>query len=244
MIDIHCHILFGVDDGSFGLSESVEMAKVAAASGTTDIIATPHANAPDMDSNEWGENLENRLNTLNSALMDARIPVAVHPGQELFCSGDIIPRIKNGDFITLNKSRYILVEFDFYSSIEPILEYCEELVSIGLVPVIAHPERFAAVKEDEYSVNRLKKRGCLLQVNAGSLFGAFGRTSESIAHELMDGMLADFVASDAHSPYVRTPFIADAHEMISEMYSPEYAELLLHDNPARVLADKETEAFY
>ena len=244
MIDIHCHIIYGVDDGAFGLSESVEMARVAHESGTTDMIATPHANAPDLEPNTWGEDLESRLDKINNAIYNANIPVTVHPGQELFCSGDIVKRVKQGEFITLNKSRYILVEFDFYSSIEPILEYCEELVSIGLVPVIAHPERFAAVKEDEQAAYRLKKRGCLLQVNAGSLFGAFGRTSENIAHDLMDAAAADFVASDAHSPYMRSPFIADAHEMISEMYSPDYAEMLLHDNPAMVLADKKIESLY
>ncbi len=244
MIDIHCHIMYGVDDGAFGLSESVEMAKVAHESGTTDLIATPHANAPDLEPNVWDESLENRLAEINNAVKASNIPVAIYPGQELFCSGDVVQRVKEGEFITLNKSRYILVEFDFYSSIEPILEYCEELVSFGLVPVIAHPERFAAVKEDEQAAYRLKKRGCLLQVNAGSLFGAFGRTSEGIAHDLMDAAAADFVASDAHSPYMRSPFMADAHEMISEMYSPDYAELLLQYNPARVLADKKIESFY
>ena len=113
----------------------------------------------------------------------------------LALAGEILQRIRNGEFITLNNSRYVLVELDFYSSIEPILEYCEELVSAGLVPVIAHPERFEAVKEDEQAAYRLKKRGCLLQVNSGSLFGAFGRTSEGIAHDLMEAAAADLAVA-------------------------------------------------
>ena len=84
---------------------------------------------------------------------------------------------------------------------------------------------------NDQTAYRLKKRGCLLQANSGSLFGAFGRTSQNTVHGLLSESLIDFIASDAHSPYVRTPFLADAHEMVSDMYSLDYADILFRENP-------------
>ena len=244
MIDIHCHILDGVDDGSYCLSESVEMAKIAHEGGTTQIIATPHANASEAERNEWGERLENKLSVLNGELRSAHVPVKVLPGQEVFCTGDVVSLLRSGDVITLNRSRYLLVEFDFYSHSESIIDQCEMLIAEGVVPVIAHPERYTAIKENDQTAYRLKKRGCLLQANSGSLFGAFGRSSQNAVHGLLSESLVDFIASDAHSPYVRTPFLADAHEMVCDMYSPDYADLLFRVNPEKLIEDREIKAFY
>ena len=244
MIDIHCHILDGVDDGSYCLAESVEMAKVAAESGTEQIIATPHANAPGRGELPWGDMLVKKLAGLNKKLKEKKIPLTVCPGQEVFCTGDILRLLESGEIITLNGSRYLLAEFDFYSRAESILDRCDMLLSAGVVPVVAHPERYEALKEDEDTAYRLKRRGCLLQLNSGSLFGDFGRSSERAAHGFLAEGLADFIASDAHSPYVRTPFMADVHEMVSDMYSLDYAELLFSENPGLLLRDKEIHPFY
>ena len=244
MIDIHCHILDGVDDGSYCLPESVEMARIAYESGTRQIVATPHANTPGGEPNAWGEMLEGKLYTLNDAIAKARIPLTVLPGQEVFCAGDVAGLLNAGEIITLNGSRYLLIEFDFYARSDTLVDECEALLAEGVVPVVAHPERYEAIREDEETAFRLKRRGCLLQLNAGSLFGDFGRSAQSAAHDLLSESLADFIASDAHSPYVRTPFIADAHEMVSEMYSLDYAELLFRENPALLVQDGDIKAFY
>ena len=244
MIDIHCHILDGVDDGSYCLSESVEMARIAAEGGTTQIIATPHANAPETDRNDWGDRLQRKLSVLNETLQKERIAVSVLPGQEVYCAGDVVSLLKRGAVIPLNGSRYLLVEFDFYARTDAILYQCEALIAEGIVPVVAHPERYAALKEDAQTAFRLRRRGCLLQLNSGSLFGAFGRTAQNAAHGLLAESLADFIASDAHSPYVRTPYMADAHELVSDMYSIDYAETLFRENPEKLLDNREIKAFY
>lgn len=244
MIDIHCHILDGVDDGSYCLAESVEMAKVALEGGTEKIVATPHMNIPGTETVPWGEKTSGKLAALNEKLASEKIPITVYPGQEVFCAGNVVSLLENGSAITLNRTKYLLVEFDFYARSETILDQCDALIASGVVPVIAHPERYEALKENDQTVYRLKKRHCLLQINCGSLFGAFGRSARNIAHGLLEGSLADFIASDAHSPYVRTPYMADAHEMVSEMYSIDYAELLFRDNPEHLLQNKEIVAYY
>ena len=244
MIDIHCHILDGVDDGAYCLAESVEMARVACESGTKQIIATPHANAPGVEQNTWGSFFVDKLAVLNERLKAEYIPVTVYPGQEVFCAGDMVSLLKSGEIITLNSSRYILVEFDFYSRSESILDQCDVLLSNGVIPVIAHPERYEALKESDQTAYRLKRKNCLLQINCGSLFGAFGRSAQNAAHGMLSDSLVDFIASDAHSPYVRTPYMADAHEMVSEMYSLEYADVLFRLNPEDLLQDKEIRPFY
>ncbi len=244
MIDIHCHILDGVDDGSYCLAESVEMAKIAVESGTRLIVATPHANTPDGDKNVWGSMLVNKLATLNRQLKAENVPLTVCAGQEVFSAGDVVSLLRSGAVITLNSTRYLLIEFDFYERTDAIIDRCETLLAVGIVPVIAHPERYEALKEDEQTAFSLKRRGCLLQINSGSLFGAFGRTAQNVAHDFLSESLADFVASDAHSPYVRTPYLADAHEMVSEMYSLDYADMLFRVNPGLLIRDKEIRGLY
>lgn len=244
MIDIHCHILDGVDDGSYCLAESVEMARIAVESGTRLIVATPHANTPGAEKNVWGAALVNKLASLNRQLKAENVPLTVCAGQEVFSEGDVVSLLRSGAVITLNSTRYLLIEFDFYERTEAILDRCDALIAAGVVPVIAHPERYEALKENEQTAFLLKRKGCLLQLNSGSLFGDFGRTAQNAAHGLLAESLADFIASDAHSPYVRTPYLADAHEMVSEMYSLNYAELLFRINPGLLIRDKEIKAFY
>ncbi len=243
MTDIHCHIIFGVDDGSDCLAESVEMARIADDSGTRWIAATPHANIPDSAGSYWGPAFEEKLAELNAAIEKARLGVRVFRGQEVFAAGDLTALVKSGDVITLNGSRYLLTEFDFYGRSEHMFSTCESLLAEGIVPIVAHPERYAAVQSDEDAAFTLREMGCLLQLNRGSLFGAFGKKAEDTAHRLLYETQADFIASDAHSPYMRTPFLEDAHAMVSELYSPDYADYLLRENPALALEDKDIESF-
>ncbi len=239
MIDIHCHILYGVDDGSDCLSESVEMARIASECGTKTIIATPHANIPGMDNGYWSTKHADALNAVNKALADAGIDVTVCQGQEVFSFGDITDKLHDGALITLNGSRYLLIEFDFEERSDHIISRCSDLFQMGLVPVVAHPERYRVLQQDYDTVFALKEMGCLFQLNKGSLFGSFGERARAAAHRFLSDTMADFIASDAHSPYMRTPYVLDAHEMVTELYSPDYADFLFSDNPALLLADKE-----
>lgn len=243
MVDIHCHILYGVDDGSDDLAETVEMLRLAERGGTVKVIATPHSNVPGSYRNYWCAELESRLALINSELKREGVGIEVYPGQEIFTTPETAGLLREGKLITLNGSRYALVEFDFYEYSVEAYAMLGQIKAEGYVPIVAHPERYAFVCEEDDAAMRLKDLGCLLQVNKGSLKGSFGMRAKREAYRLLDDGLADFVASDAHSPYVRTPFLADAHEAISVMYSRDYADMLFKTNPSLVLENKEIFGF-
>lgn len=243
MYDIHSHIVYGVDDGAQSLDEAVKMVEYASLHGTKGIVATPHTNVPGSFDNLWDAELLERVKELRSALKENYVDVQIFCGQEIFCTSYAIDYLKSGKVITLNNSRYPLVEFDFYEYSDSVYSKLNEIIAEGYVPVVAHPERYAFVAEDEEAAVRLKKLGCVLQINKGSLTGHFGESAFYTAQRLIEERLADVIASDSHSPYVRTTNMENVHELVSEVYSPNYADVLLDINPKRILQDREIITF-
>lgn len=238
MYDIHCHLIPGVDDGADILDESLQMLRLAASGRTVGIICTPHCNIPGAYRNYYDTNLDKIFRAMQRLVAERQIPVRLYPGQEVFLSGPVPQLLREGKIITLNRSVYLLCEFDPYESAETAFRKLEQIRADGYIPIVAHPERYQFVAELPGTADRLKAIGAFLQVNKGSLKGAFGRLAAETAHRLLAGRKADFVASDAHSPYVRTPYLGDAHEMISALYSIDYADFLLRDNPLRVIQNQ------
>lgn len=238
MFDIHSHILYGVDDGAGNLSDSVEMAQLAAESGTKGLIATPHCNIPDVFDNYWSSEFLEKLAVLRQELKNRNIPVEIYSGQEVFLSKKFETHLENGEFITLNNSRYMLVELDFRTDEISLMSRLQRLAACGCVPIVAHPERYGVVIENPGVIAAIKSSGCLVQVNRGSVLGDFGQYIKMTAQAILRNGLADFVASDAHSQYSRTPNLSDVHEYISENISYDYAEVLLHTNPEKVLKNE------
>ena len=238
MVDIHCHILPGLDDGSDNIEESVRMARLAVEGGTKAIVVTPHSNIPDSYQNFRDHIYLEKFRELNTRLQTEKIPLKLFPGHEIFADGNVTELIKSKKLMTINNSDYPLVEFGFTEHPDSVFAKLQTLVAEGFTPIVAHPERYAFAAEDEFAPVKLKSMGCLLQVNKGSLKGSFGKNAYFIAHSIIENELADFVASDAHSPYMRTPYLADAHEIISEIHSSEYADLLLLKNPVKVLQNQ------
>lgn len=238
MIDIHCHILPGLDDGSDNIEESVRMARLAVDGGTRAIIATPHSNIPGSYQNHCDKAYVIAFRDLQKRLEEENIPLKILPGHEIFAADNFIELIKSKKLLTLNNSVYPLVEFGFTEHSDSVFEKIEMLLAEGFTPIIAHPERYAFTAEDIFAPFRLKNMGCLLQINKGSLKGSFGREAYFASHAIIENELADFIASDAHSPYMRTPFLADAYDIVSEIRSDNYAELLLVQNPIKVLQNK------
>lgn len=238
MVDIHCHILPGFDDGSDNIEESLRMARIAAGGGTKAIIVTPHSNIPGSYQNYLDKEYVDTFKELKAKIKEANIPLEIYPGHEIFAAEDFVEQIKKRKLLTLCDSDYPLVEFGFRERSESVYEKLQLLVAEGFTPIIAHPERYAFVAEDRSAALRLKKIGCLLQVNKGSLKNKFGDNAYAISQSIIRHEVADFVASDAHSPYMRTPYLADAHEIISELHSPQYANLILSINPEKVLKNE------
>ncbi len=239
MVDIHCHILHGVDDGSGNMTDSLEMAQLAASKGTKAIFATPHCNMPHFFENFWNAEFEQKFAALQKMLKDHGVKTAVYCGQEIYLEEGFIQLLARNELMTLNRSRYALVELDFYERSDEAYKKIEALVSEGYVPIVAHPERYAFVGEDKDAVRKLRSRGALIQINAGSLSGEFGIVPKRTAEELLKKRLADFVASDAHSQYGRTPDLSQAHEFVCENYSYEYADALFDVNPQHVINNYE-----
>ncbi len=243
MYDIHSHILYGSDDGAQSLEEAVKMAENASLHGTKGLVATPHTNVPGSYDNFWGPELLKKVKDLRAALKENYIDLQIFCGQEIFCTSHTVDYLKTGKDITLNNSRYPLLEFDFYEYSDSVYSKLKKIISEGYVPVIAHPERYAFVAEDEDAALKLKSLGCKLQINKGSLTGSFGESAFYTARRLIEERLADIIASDSHSPYVRTTNMENIHELVSEAYSQNYADILLEYNPKRILQDRELITF-
>lgn len=238
MYDIHCHIIPGVDDGADSISETVEMLNIAIANRTKGVFCTPHSNIPGAYGNYWDEKLEARYNAIAAEIRKRNLPIEIYKGQEIFLAGDFLERIKNNELISLNGTKYMLVELHPFEKEFSAYKKLAALKSEGYVPIVAHPERYAFIIENKDAIGNIKELGCLIQVNKGSLKGRFGEAVKRTSHRVLADRLADFVASDAHSPYRRTPNLTDVHEMISTEYSADYADFLLKINPRNVIKNK------
>lgn len=235
MIDLHTHILPGLDDGSPDLETSVLMAAVAAESGVTHLVATPHSNQRGAFENYASQALQVRFDCLCAAVREAGIPLELSLGMEIFGTGDVLQLLHDGRLLTLGGGRYLLIEFGFHEDPLRIERLLDALLAAGYWPVVAHPERYYGLQRMPNYLFDWANRGIVLQVNKGSLFGRFGRGAQALAAAMLERGLVGCVASDAHGPDVRTPDLAGAWDYLAERYSEELARCLLEDNPGRIL---------
>ena len=238
MIDIHCHMLPGVDDGADSLDTSLLMASMAAESGTDTIVVTPHCNIPGERSNYPTRDLLERFIELREAINAAQIPLRILAGTEVFCTFDIAELIRNKRVLTLASSRYILTEFAFNEDSIEMNSRLEQIFAEGLTPVIAHPERYNAVQRDRTLPERWFAAGYIMQINKDSVLGNLGQRAKRAAELMLAQGLAHIAASDAHGIYSRTTELERLREHISLNYSEEYAQILLEENPRRIIENK------
>ena len=237
MIDIHCHVLPEIDDGSQSRAMSLKMCKMAHASGVSDIIATPHM----MDlyaGDEFKEKVEVRVRYMNELLQQQGIPLTIHKGAEVYASEDILYSPDLHDY-TLAGSRYLLFEFDFGSA---DLSYAKEVISVvqsqDLIPVIAHPERYTFTQSDYENINRLADCGALFQCNIGSLTGELGKRSAKLAGAMLNAGAISFLATDAHRVEFRNTDIQGMLECIKDFKKKldlSRIEEFLLTNPMKIL---------
>lgn len=235
MIDLHIHIIPSVDDGSQEMEDSIMMAEIAVESGTDIVVATPHANWIHGFQNYWDKELELCFDELQKEIDLNRIPLKVLPGMEIMSNEGMGKKIKEGKLISLNHSNRYLVEFPFDSDSSWITARLMEVLEAGGQPLIAHVERYRAVQRNPDLVYHWLQMGCLTQINKGSLFGRFGRQSKNVLEPLIECDLITCVASDAHSPYHRTPWMGDAEEYLMDRYGFEYQKHLMVNNPKRII---------
>lgn len=237
-IDIHCHILPGIDDGARSLEESVAMAKKAVADGVRAVIVTPHQK-PDRRCPDR-ESIRKRTEQLQKVLDGLQIPLKLYPGGEVLYSYDMVRLLEEKKACALADSRYILTEFLPDEDWSYIYNGIYELLGAGCRPVIAHTERYANVACDLDRVEQLRESGCLIQINGGSLTGFGGSQIKRTARRLIREELADFVATDAHrAGGSRKYAMGECAEWLKRKCSREYAEKLLYRNAERILKDEE-----
>lgn len=239
MIDIHTHILPGMDDGSESMEDSLEMVGLAEESGVHTIVATPHSNMGRIFENFYSEEWESRFLDFEKAMQKAGSNIRLLRGMEIFGTGDVASKIQEGRLIPINDSRYYLIEFPFGADPFWIGDILNSVKKLGKVPVIAHPERYYCVQDNPVVLYEWMRQGCFSQVNKSSMFGRFGRQSQIAADILLRNRLATCVASDAHGPYQRTTYMGDIKDYLEDEYGEVYAALLLKENPERMIEDRD-----
>lgn len=234
MLDIHIHILPGVDDGAQDYDDAIDMAGIAIESGVTTIIATPHANQMGRFENFYTAEFARRYDRLEEMLRSNRLALNVLEGQEIMASDDMSEKIKDGRLIGLNHTQYYLIEFPFESNPNWIADRLIDVLALGKIPIIAHVERYYCVQYDPSYVYDWIEMGCLTQMNKGSVFGKHGKGAQHACIPLLNYELIHCIASDAHSPMQRTPWLRDIQSFLIENFDQSYANRLLESNPYRI----------
>ena len=237
MIDLHFHLLPGIDDGAVDAATARRMGAAALVDGCTSGIATPHQRHPG-----WEDRPPAELATLLESLKESNPGLDLHLGAEIRVRADLLEDLERpdlGGLLPLAGSRYLLLEFERAPrpEVEPY-SLLHELIVAGWRPIIAHPEFVPWLAEDISQVHRLADRGALFQITALCLLGEVSRSAAVFCRALVEQGVAHFVASDAHSPVVRPPGLARAFRMVSKNWSEEVASALFRDNPAAVLANR------
>lgn len=214
MIDIHTHILPGVDDGAADLYESLDLARAAVSEGIKVVIATPH-HANELYYNQASEVVA-KCQMLNEHLIEANIPLTVLTGQEIRVHDGLLDSWANGTLLSLANSRYALLEMPSASIPKGMLDLVYELSLLHVTPVIAHPERNAEVVKHPERLEELVDAGAAAQVTTHSLLGGFGKRIEQTAWQLCGDGLIHFVSSDAHHLQKRGFRLQEAYAAICQ----------------------------
>ncbi|AGE23904.1 phosphotyrosine protein phosphatase [Geobacillus sp. GHH01] len=213
MIDIHSHILPGVDDGAKTMDDAIAMAKAAVDEGITTIIATPHHHNGKYDNPS--SSVTTAVRQLNAQLEQNHIPLKVLAGQEVRLHGDLLDNWEKGDLLPLGEETpYILVEFPFDHVPRYANQLLFEMQLKGLTPVIAHPERNSEIIEKPDRLYELVQKGVLTQVTAASVAGFFGKNIQKFSMQLIEANWVHFIASDAHNLTSRSFQMRTAYDTI------------------------------
>ena len=228
--DIHTHVLFGVDDGAKDLTEALRMLKDAAAGDVQTLVATPHIFCDDTPQ------IRQAFAKLKQAA--AEIPVTLLLGGEMRVNETFLTRLRQKKLLTINASRYLLTEFPPDMPREGFLPVLKDILALGYVPIVAHPERYLSVAEEPLIVESWLENGCHLQLTGGSIRGDYGRRAQKTAAKLLQGDYVACVASDAHNVRGRNNFLMDIYDHLAVRYAPGYARCLLYTNPMAICHDE------
>lgn len=237
MIDIHCHLLPGIDDGSSSIEQSLQMARLAVVDGITHAILTPHINPGRWDNSAEGIAAATQL--FRTALASENIPLQVGFAAEVRISDLIFQQLEKGQIPFLGEIegyRVMLLEFPHSHVVPGTDKLVDWLIRNKIRPLIAHPERNRELMQTPEKLLPLIDQGCLAQVTGSSLTGRFGDASTVAAEYFIRKQVISFVASDAHNTSTRAPAMAAARQIIERMVGSDVATRLTVDAPRQLVA--------
>ncbi len=226
MVDIHCHLLPGLDDGPDTLEESLAMAEQAIADGITHIVATPHAN----DRFRFDPELNRRRKDELQEQLAGRLTLAT--GCDFHLNFDNLrDAAKDPQKYTLGQKNYLLVEFADFAIPPGIDQSLANLQSAGVFPIITHPERNGLIRNSRARLSGWLRQGCYVQVTASAMLGRFGKAAQKFAESLLDSGGVHFFASDAHNTESRAVHLGEAYKYVAKRSSEALAQAVFVENP-------------
>ncbi len=235
-IDIHSHILPGIDDGAENFETSMQMLRIAQKQGIHSIILTPHYKP--MHHNAHPESLAALRERLLEGMKREGLDIGLYLGNEFYFHSGMFQKLEEKQACTMAGSAYVLIEFGPMDSFGTIRNGLYEALSQGYRPILAHVERYGSVSSQRGRVEEMVQMGCYIQINAGSVMGKFGFAARQFTKRLLGDGLVHFVATDSHNAGNRSPQLAECEKYISRKFSGEYAKRLFWDNPLCVIRDE------
>ena len=232
MIDIHCHMLYGVDDGPKHIEESVAMLKEAKNQGISAIVLTPHYRHGMFPYKK--EDVDEHYETLLPYAK--KLEIGLYTGCEYHVNRDVCSAFSNGRVHSLADGRSILTEYSHVSEYSFLVQMTREVTMHGYIPVIAHVERYGCLVEDMERIEELRNIGAMIQVNADAVLGMEGRSPKKFTRLLLEEGLVDVIASDCHGIRQRVCHMKKCYDYVAKKFGEEYAEELMQENPATILA--------
>lgn len=233
MIDIHTHLLFGVDDGCKTIEESLEMIEKAIEVGITDLFVTPHYSFRRKFTVTY-DVIEERFLLLKDAVSQKGLKVNLYLGSEIDETSDLNNFLENQMCHKLNDSKYVLIDFGTREA--AIDDICYELIVEGYIPIIAHPERYSYIKDLD-TFKQWKKTGALIQINASSIFSS--KQIQKRVKKLIKNNLVDFVSSDSHRNSSTFEYLKQAYQYIGRKLGTEKTKIIFISNPKKIILGKE-----
>lgn len=232
-IDIHCHIMPGVDDGAKDAETSLEMLRIAQKNGIQHIVLTPHHKP--MHHNVSPDHNKKYTKALWELAKKNGIDVKLYSGNEIYYSDETFDELVSGRICTLAGSDYVLVEFHPTNPYKAIHNAIYQVQAAGFIPVLAHVERYSDMVSHASYVQEMVDMGCYIQVNASSIMGKYGFGISHFTKKLLKNHLVHFVASDAHDTDGRAPQLSECREFVGRKFGNEYSDRLFWNNPMCII---------
>lgn len=241
MIDLHSHIIFGVDDGPKTIEESRQLLIEAFNQGIRTIVATSHRRIGMFETPE--EKIQINFRQVKELAKEIAPDLSILYGAEVYYSNEMLEKLKDGEVPCVNETSYVLIEFSRSTSFWEIRNALKNLLMLGLTPIVAHIERYQAFENNEKYLKEIIAMGCYTQVNSSSIlkprfFHDKHRALKKRAKYFLDKDLVHFIASDMHNLTKRPPYMKEAYDIISKKYGLKRARELFVENPNKIIQNQ------